>query len=137
MKTTTETTTTTTRTNRRSTKEITSYVETTDRMAALAIELKELQRLEETLRPVVIEQIGDRREVTINGKIRIVERGQKIGTKIQDDAALLDYAKAHGLKISTRSAEFVAPATARSERIANRIPDELVTITTETIVSVH
>jgi deoxyhypusine synthase len=137
MKTTTETTTTTTRTNRRSTKEITSYIETTDRLAALAIELKELQRLEETLRPVVIEQIGDRREVLVNGKIRIVERGQKIGTKIQDDAALLGFAKEHGIKISTRSAEYIAPATARAERLANRIPDELVTITTETIVSVH
>jgi hypothetical protein len=137
MKTTTTTTETVTRTNRRSTKEITSYIETTDRLAALAIEMKELSRLEEALRPVVIEQIGDRREVTINGKIRIVERGQKIGTKIQDDAALLEFAKQHGLKISTRSAEYIAPATARAERLANRIPDELVTITTETIVSVH
>jgi deoxyhypusine synthase len=137
MKTTTTTTETVTRTNRRSTKEITSYIETADRLSALAIELKELQRLEETLRPVVIEQVGDRREVLVNGKIRIVERGQKTGTKIQDDAALLDFAKAHGIKISTRAPEFVAPATARAERLANRIPDELVTITTETIVSVH
>ena len=137
MKTTTETTTTTTRTNRRSTKEITSYIETTDRLAALAIELKDLQRLEETLRPTVLEQIGDRREVIIGGKIRIVERGQKIGTKIQDDDKLLDFARAHGLKISSRTAEFVAPATARAERLANRIPDELVTVTSEPIVSVH
>lgn len=137
MKTTTETTTTTTRTNRRSTKELTSYVETCDRLAALAVELKELERLEKTLRPTVLEQIGDRREVIIGGKIRIVEKGEKVGTKIQDEEKLLEFARAHGLKISTRSAEFVAPATARTERLANRIPDELVTITTEPIVSVH
>jgi hypothetical protein len=125
MKTTTETITTTTRTNRRSTKEISAWVEAVDRQAVIARELKELERLEESLRATVLAQIGNRRECTIGGQIRILTPTTIQSVKIVDPELLLEHCKANGLNYSTRTPEFVAPATARKLRLEGTIGDDL------------
>ena len=135
-KTTSTTTTTVVRTNRRSTKEISAIVEAADRMAVLAREASQLKRLIEELTPTVLEQIGDRREVLIDNKIRILEPTVSASCSIVDPEALLAEAERRGLKIKEQPPRIVAPATARQMRIEGIVGDDLVKLTETPAVSI-
>ncbi len=128
---------TTTTVNRRSNKTLTAYVETVDRMRVLAKQLSDLSKLEVTLRPEVLGQIGERREVIINGTCRILEPETKESIGQVDTEKTTAAFKALGLPVSTRSAEFVAPASFSKYVREGLVPDELIKKTTESIVVVH
>ena len=124
--------------NLRSTKTLTDYVKTTDRMRTLAKQLAELTKLEAKLRPEVLAEIGERREVAVNKQVRILEKQVKesIGRACTDEEAAA-YCKAHGLTFQTRSAEYVAPATFTKLAKDGLIPDELIKREITELVIVH
>ena len=127
----------TTTVNRRSTKTLTSYVEAVDQMRVLAKKLSELSKLEVALRPEVLDQIGERREVIINGTCRILEPETKESIGQVDTEKTTAAFKALGLPVSVRAAEYVAPATFKKLVLDGVVPEELVERKTESIVVVH
>lgn len=127
----------TTTVNRRSNKTLTAYVETVDRMRVLAKQLNDLAKIETALRPEVLEQIGERREVIINGTCRILEPETKESIGQVDTERTTEAFKALGLPVSTRSAEYVAPATFSKYVREGIVPEELIKKTEERIVVVH
>jgi len=127
----------TTTVNRRSNKTLTAYVETVDRMRVLAKQLSDLAKIETALRPEVLGQIGERREVIINGTCRILEPETKESIGQVDTERTTEAFKALGLPVSTRSAEYVAPATFSKYVREGIVPDELIKKTEERIIVVH
>lgn len=127
----------TTAVNRRSNKTLTAYVETVDRMRVLAKQLSDLQKIETALRPEVLDQIGERREVIINGTCRILEPETKESIGQVDTERTTEAFKALGFPVSTRSAEYVAPATFSKYVREGIVPDELIKKTEERIIVVH
>ena len=104
-------------------------------MKVIAKEAAELKKIEEQLRPVILEQIGQRREVLIDGQIRILEPGQTQSCKILDPAALLGLAQENGWKITQQEPEIVSAASARKYALEGQIPAEIVSVdVTPTVV---
>lgn len=127
----------TTTVNRRSNKTLTAYVETVDKMRVLAKQLSDLNKIETALRPEVLDQIGERREVIINGTCRILEPETKESIGQVDTEKTTAAFKALGLPVSTRTPEYVAPATFSKYVREGIVPDELIKKTEEQIVVVH
>lgn len=100
----------------RSTKELTDYVKTCDRLRALAIQVEELQKHEERLRPTVLAQVkesGDSRAVIVRGQPRIlkVQIDESIRLDKDKEETVVDAARTAGVTVSTRSPEYVHPNT--------------------------
>lgn len=127
----------TTTVNRRSNKTLTSYVETVDKMRVLAKQLSDLNKIEAALRPEVLDQIGERREVIINGTCRILEPETKESIGQVDTEKTTAAFKNLGLPVSTRTPEYVAPATFKKLVLEGSVPEELIKRETESIVVVH
>lgn len=123
--------------NLRSTAVLTNYVKTTDRMRTLAKQLNELSRLEAKLRPEVLAEIGDRREIAVRGQVRILEHAVKESIGQQDTELTVERFKELGLPVNTRSAEWVAPASFTKLVKEGSVPEELIKRTSENIVIVH
>jgi len=127
----------TTAINLRSTKTLTDYVQTTDRMKTLAKRLNELSKLEEKQRPAVLAEIGERREIAVRGQVRILEPMKKESIGQIDTEKTVTVFKEIGLPVNVRSAEFVAPATFSKLVKDGVVPEELISRKTESIVVVH
>jgi len=127
----------TTTINLRSTKTLTDYVRTTDRMRTLAKQLNELSKLEAKLRPEVLEAIGDRREIAVRGQVRVLESSVKESIGQADTEKTAAAFKAIGLPVNTRSAEYVAPATFKKLVLDGVVPEELINREKESAVIVH
>ena len=100
----------------RSTKELTDYVRTCDRLRALAVQIEELQKHEERLRPDVLAQIresGDSRAVIVRGQPRILKVITKESISLDKDKEddVVDAARKAGVTVSTRTPEYVHPGT--------------------------
>jgi hypothetical protein len=123
--------------NLRSTAALSTYVRTTDRMRTLAKQLAELSKLEAKLRPEVIAEIGERREIAVRGQVRILEPQVKESIGQLDTELTVERFKAIGLPVNVRSAEWVAPASFSKFVKEGSVPEELIKRTSETIVIVH
>jgi hypothetical protein len=123
--------------NLRSTKTLTDYVKTTDKMRTLAKQLSELSKLESKLRPEVLEAIGERREIAVRGQVRILEPSIKESIGQRDTEVTVEEFKKLGLPVATRNPEFVPPATFRKLVIEGAVPEYLVKRETETLIIVH
>jgi hypothetical protein len=123
--------------NLRSTATLTAYVNTVDRMKALATQLSALSKIEAKLRPEVLDQIGERREVIVKGTVRILEPETKESIGQVDTEKTTAAFKALGLPVSVRAAEHVAPAMFSKYVREGVVPDELIKKTTESIIVVH
>jgi hypothetical protein len=98
--------------NLRSTSTLTNYVKTCDRIATHARQLEQLRREEARLRPEVLAEIGERREIAVRGQVRILTRDVKESvSRACTDEEIVAFCRAHGLKYSERSPEYVAPAS--------------------------
>jgi hypothetical protein len=128
---------TTTTINLRSTKIISDYVKTVDTMRTLAKKLSELSKLEERMRPAVLDAIGDRAEKEIRKQIRILEPSVKESIGQIDGEKTVEEFKALGLPVTTRSPEFVPPATFKALVLKGAVPEHLVKRETETLIIVH
>ena len=128
---------TTTAINLRSTKIISDYVRTVDTMRTLAKKLSELSKLEERMRPAVLDAIGDRAEKEIRKQIRILEPSIKESIGQADTDKTVEVFRAIGLPLNTRSAEYVAPASFSKLVRDGVVPEELIKRTSEAIVIVH
>jgi len=106
-------------------------------MRTLAKQLNELQKIETKLRPDVLAEIGERREIAVRGQVRILEPSVKESIGQQDTERTVEVFKAIGLPVSIRNAEYVAPSTFKALVIAGSVPEELVKRETESIVIVH
>ena len=106
----------------RSTKNLTHFVRLSDEAKTLATRLKDVERELTALTPEILQTIQGSRAVKIddfdeNGiktgsQIRLITEGATESIKRTcDDETAVEFCKANGLKFSTRSAEFVAPAT--------------------------
>jgi len=127
----------TTTINLRSTATLTNYVRTVDRMRTLAKQLNELSKLETKLRPEVLAEIGDRREIAVRGQVRILEPSTKESIGQADTEKTVEVFKAIGLPLNQRSAEYVAPASFSKLVRDGVVPEELIERKTESIVIVH
>jgi signal transduction histidine kinase len=123
--------------NLRSTATLTNYVRTVDRMRTLAKQLAELSKLEAKLRPEVLSEIGERREIAVRGQVRILEPQAKESIGQLDTEMTVERFKAIGLPVNVRSAEWVAPASFSKLVEEGAVPDDLIKRTSETIVIVH
>jgi hypothetical protein len=109
----------------RSTSTITDYVKTVDRITRLAAELKQLNKLEETQRSAVLEEIGDSRSVVVGGIIRILNRSESVSVgrlKSCDDETAVSLCKAVGLPIDTRSPEYLSSAKTKKYYTEGTLP---------------
>lgn len=101
--------------NLRSTAALTTYVKTIDKRKALAMQLDELDKIEKQLRPEIIAEIKEhdgRRAVIVAGAPRILTIKEKESIKQNgEDSEIVEAAKAVGVKVSERSAEYVHSAT--------------------------
>jgi hypothetical protein len=127
----------TTTINLRSTKTLTDYVRTVDRMRTLAKQLNELQKIETKLRPDVLAEIGERREIAVRGQVRILEPSVKESIGQADTEKTVEVFRAMGLPLNQRSPEFVAPASFSKLVRDGVVPEELIERKTESIVIVH
>ena len=123
--------------NLRSTATLTNYVKTVDRMRTLAKQLNELSKLEAKLRPEVLAEIGERREIAVRGQVRILKPETKESIGQLDTELTVERFKAIGLPVNVRSAEWVAPASFSKLVKDGVVPDDLIKRTSETIVIVH
>ena len=123
--------------NLRSTKTLTDYVRTTDRMRTLAKQLNELSKLESKLRPEVLEAIGERREIAVRGQVRILEPSVKESIGQEDTERTVEVFRKLGLPLNQRSPEWCAPASFAKLVRDGLGPDELIKRTSETIIVVH
>ena len=109
--------------NLRSTAAITAYVVCCDRLAALAAELKALQREEKELRPDVLQQIGDGRAVKVSGIVRKLAPVAIVSvSRIVDDETAAAACQAAGLDVDHRSSVWVSPSKLRAYAIAGDLP---------------
>jgi hypothetical protein len=106
-------------------------------MRTLAKQLAELSKLEAKLRPEVIAEIGERREIAVRGQVRILEPQVKESIGQLDTELTVERFKAIGLPVNVRSAEWVAPASFSKLVKEGSVPEELIKRTSETIVIVH
>ena len=119
----------------RSNAVLTQYVKTCDRMRALAHELKELERLEEQLRPQILEQLSaDPRPVKVAGSLRIVRKDVERSVSIIDQAKALEYARQHGLKIQEPKPETVNTNTLRARALDGVLPAGICQVTEKPVV---
>lgn len=123
--------------NLRSTKNLTDYVRTVDRMRTLAKQLAELSKLETKLRPEVLEAIGERREIAVRGQVRILEPSVKESIGQEDTEKTVEVFKELGLPLNQRSPEYCAPASFAKLCRDGVVPEELIRRTSESIVIVH
>jgi hypothetical protein len=123
--------------NLRSTKTLTDYVRTVDRMRTLAKQLSELSKIEAKLRPEVLEAIGERREIAVRGQVRILEPSVKESIGQEDTERTVEIFRELGLPLNQRSPEWCAPASFAKLVRDGVVPDELIKRTSETIVVVH
>lgn len=123
--------------NLRSTATLTNYVRTVDKMRTLAKQLSELSKLEAKLRPEVLAEIGERREIAVRGQVRILEPSVKESIGQEDTERTVEVFRELGLPLNTRSAEYVAPASFSKLVRDGVVPEELIERKTESIVIVH
>ena len=123
--------------NLRSTSVLTRYVAVSDRLATLAKQLETLKAEEKKLRPQVLEEIGDRREIAVRGQVRVLVPSAKESiSRACDDETAVQFCRDHGLKYSERTPEYVAPASFSSYVRAGLIPDEMIERKTELTIVV-
>jgi hypothetical protein len=123
--------------NLRSTSVLSRYVAVSDRLATLAKQLEELRAEEKRLRPQVLEEIGDRREIAVRGQVRVLLPSVKESiSRACDDETAVEFCKQNGLKYSERSAEYCAPASFSAYVRAGLIPEEMIERKTELTIVV-
>lgn len=111
----------------RSSSTLTRYVNVSDRLATLAKQIETLKTEEKKLRPAVLEEIGERREIAVRGQVRVLSPSVKESiSRACDDETAVEFCKSHGLKYSERSAEYVAPASFSSYVKQGLIPEEMI-----------
>jgi len=123
--------------NLRSTSALTRYVAVSDRLATIARQLEELKTEEKRLRPQVLDEIGERREIAVRGQVRILIPSVKESiSRACDDETAVHFCMVHGLKYSERTALYVAPASFSSYVKQGLIPEEMIERKTELTIVV-
>jgi hypothetical protein len=120
----------------RSTMAITSFVQASRRLAALAMQMKQAESELAALRDEVLDQIGEGRTVKVDGALATLTRRETQSVKMLDPDNTLRFWIEHGLKVSTRTPEYVAPSSFRSEVLKGSVPEDLYRIETTIDVNV-
>ena len=86
----------------------------------------------------MLEQIGEEpRPVTISKALRIVKRSRRHSVKIVDAERALSWAKERGVKVSTRTPEYLAPQTIREAAIRGEVPADVASVESEDIIVIE
>jgi hypothetical protein len=120
--------------NLRSTAALTRYVQICDRLATIERTRKELETEEKKLRPSIIAEIGERREVAVRGQVRILIPGVKESIGQADTEATVARFIELGLPVAERSAQWVPPATFTKLVKEGSVPEDLIKRSTETLI---
>lgn len=120
--------------NLRSTSTLTRYVQICDRLATIDRTRKELEQEEKRLRPVILEEIGERREIAVRGQVRVLVPTVKESIGQLDTDATVAQFIALGLPVADRSPQWVPPATFSKLVKEGSVPEELVKRSSETLV---
>jgi hypothetical protein len=120
--------------NLRSTKELTRYVQICDRLATIERTRKELEQEEKKLRPAIIEEIGDRREIAVRGQVRVLIPHVKESIGQADTEATVARFIELGLPVAERSPQWIPPATFSKLVKEGSVPDDLIKRSTETLI---
>ena len=123
--------------NLRSTSALSRYVAVSDRLATISRQLEALKAEEKKLRPQVLEEIGERREIAVRGQVRVLLPSVKESiSRACDDETAVQFCKVNGLKYSERTPEYVAPASFSSYVKQGLIPEEMIERKTEQTIVV-
>jgi hypothetical protein len=96
-----------------------------------------LKAEEKKLRPQVLDEIGDRREIAVRGQVRVLLPAVKESiSRACDDETAVEFCRANGLKYSERTALYVAPASFSAYVRQGLIPDEMIERKTEQTIVV-
>jgi hypothetical protein len=96
-------------------------------MATLAMQLDALMREEKILRPDVLAEIGERREIAVRGHVRVLIPIRKESiSRACDDSTAVEFCKSIGLKYSVRTPEYIAPASFSAYVRQGLIPEEMI-----------
>ncbi len=120
----------------RSTNAINAFVRASRAAAKFAAELKKAESEMRSNLAAVLDQIGDGRAVYVDTVRAVLTPRESVSVSMLDADAALEYWSQKGLKISTRTPEYVAPASFRAEVIKGNVPSELYTLKTTREVNV-
>jgi hypothetical protein len=120
--------------NLRSTKELTRYVQICDRLATIERTRKELEQEEKKLRPAIIAEIGDRREIAVRGQVRILIPSVRESIGQLDTEATVARFIELGLPVAERSPLWCPPATFSKLVKEGSVPEDLIKRSTETLI---
>ena len=120
--------------NLRSTAALTRYVQVCDRLATIERTRKELEQEEKKLRPAVLDEIGERREIAVRGQVRVLIPHVKESIGQLDTEATVARFIELGLPVSERSPQWVPPATFSKLVKDGQVPDDLIKRSVETLI---
>lgn len=121
----------------RSTNAISDFVRANRRAVAAALELKQATAEMDRLKMDVLEQIGERRTVKVDGALAtLTPRVSESVKRTCDDETAVDFFRSHGMPVNTRSAEYIAPAAFTSQVRKGAIDPSLYEITETVDVNV-
>lgn len=110
----------------RSTIAITTFVQASRKAFSLRMQLNDVERQMAELKDDVLSQIGESRTVKVDGAIStLTPRVKESISRTCDDQTAVEYFRSHGLKVSTRSPEYVAPASFTSAVKAGQVSADL------------
>lgn len=96
----------------RSTNAISDFVRASRKAAAAALALKQAEAEMAALTADVLQQIGESRTTKVDGVIvTLTPRVTESVKRTCDDATAVEFFKSHGMPISTRSPQYVPPAS--------------------------
>jgi hypothetical protein len=120
--------------NLRSTKDLTRYVQVCDQLATIELKRKELEKIEKQLRPSIIDEIGERREIAVRGQVRVLIPSVRESIGQADTEATVARFIELGLPVAERSPQWVPPATFSKLVKEGQVPDDLIKRSTETLI---
>ena len=120
----------------RSTNAINAFVRASRLARKAAEELKKAEtEMNENLADV-LEQIGSARAVYVDQVRAVLTPRESVSVSMVDAEDALAYWEEKGLKVSTRTDRYVAPASFRAEVLKGSVPSELYTLKTTREVNV-
>ena len=120
----------------RSTNAINAFVRASRAAQKAAEELKKAQSEMAANVSDVLDQIGDGRAAYVDQVRAVLTPRESVSVSMLDADSALEFWQEKGLKVSTRTEFYVAPASFRAEVLKGSVPSELYTLKTTREVNV-
>ena len=120
----------------RSTNAINAFVRASRAAQKSVEELKKAQSEMASNLSDVLDQIGDGRAVYVDHVRAVLTPRESVSVSMLDADSALEFWQEKGLKVSTRTEFYVAPASFRAEVLKGSVPSDLYTLKTTREVNV-